>query len=109
VPARIDPYTLDLLATVSTRARLAALTVTDLDRPTATTDWDIRALLSHLVGGNLRFARALRGEPADWPTRDEEPITSPLEEFDTMSTPPPPAGSLTRSTPCSACGLPATM
>jgi uncharacterized protein (TIGR03086 family) len=85
VPARIDAYTLDRLATVSTRARVATLTVADLDRPTATTDWDIRTMLSHLVGGNLRFAQALRGEPADWPTRDEEPITSPLEEFDTSA------------------------
>jgi uncharacterized protein (TIGR03086 family) len=82
VPARIDTYTLDRLATASTRERLATLTVTDLDRPTTTTDWDIRTLLSHLVGGNLRFAQALRGEPVDWPTRDQEPVTSPIEEFD---------------------------
>ncbi len=82
MPAVIDFYTLDRLATASTRARLATLTVPDLDRPSACTGWDIRTLLSHLVGGNIRFAQALRGQPADWPTRDEEPISSPLEQFD---------------------------
>lgn len=80
--SRIDPYTLDRLATASLRARLTALTGADLDRPTQITDWDIRGLMSHLVGGNIRFAQALRGEPADWPTRDEEPVASPLGEFD---------------------------
>lgn len=82
MPARIDFATLDRLATVSTRARLATLSMADLDRPSACTGWDLRTLLSHLVGGNTRFAQALRGEPADWPTRDAEPVASPLAEFD---------------------------
>ena len=82
MPGRIDTYALDKAATDSMRERLAALTTADLDRPTATTDWDVRALLAHLVGGNIRFAQALRGELPDWPTRDQEPITSPLGEFD---------------------------
>lgn len=82
MPIRIDFDTLDRLATASTRARLAPLTVADLDRPSPCAGWDIRTLLSHLVGGNLRFAQALRGEPADWPARDSEPVTSPLAEFD---------------------------
>ncbi|HEY7050096.1 MAG TPA: TIGR03086 family metal-binding protein [Jatrophihabitantaceae bacterium] len=78
----IDTYTLDRRATALMRERLTALTDADLDRPTVTTDWDIRGLMSHLVGGNIRFAEALRGEPADWPTRDEEPVATPLGEFD---------------------------
>jgi uncharacterized protein (TIGR03086 family) len=82
VPERIDFTTLDRLATASTRARLANLSMADLDRPSACTGWDIRTLLSHLVGGNIRFAQALRGEQADWPTRDAEPVASPLAEFD---------------------------
>jgi len=82
VPARIDFATLDRLATASTRARLANLSIADLDRPSTCTGWDIRTLLSHLVGGNIRFGQALRGEAADWPTRDAEPVASPLEEFD---------------------------
>lgn len=83
--ARIDFATLDRLATVSTRARLAHLSVADLDRPSTCAGWDIRTLLSHLVGGNIRFARALRGEPANWATRDAEPVASPLAEFDTSA------------------------
>jgi uncharacterized protein (TIGR03086 family) len=79
---RIDFATLDRLATELMRARLAALTVADLDRPSGCTGWDIRNLLSHLVGGNRRFAQALRGEPADWPSRDAEPVLTPLQEFD---------------------------
>jgi uncharacterized protein (TIGR03086 family) len=86
VPATIDVYTLDRLATQAMRARLAQLAEPDLDRPTPTTEWDIRTLLAHLVGGNRRFAQALRGESADWPTRDEETVTSPLGEFDESAT-----------------------
>lgn len=63
MPARIDLYTLDRLATVTTRARLATLTAADLDRPSPCVGWNIRNLLSHLVGGNLRFGQALRGQP----------------------------------------------
>lgn len=82
MPAAIDFATLDRLATEATRARLTQLTVGDLDRPSPCVGWDIRTLLSHLVGGNLRFAQALRGEPADWPSRDREPVITPLTEFD---------------------------
>lgn len=82
MPPKTDFVTLDRLATAATRARLANLTVADLDRPSGCTGWDIRNLLSHLVGGNIRFAQALRGEPADWPSRDTEPVASPLAEFD---------------------------
>jgi uncharacterized protein (TIGR03086 family) len=82
---RIDYATLDRHATESMRARLANLTVADLDRPSGCSGWDIRNLLSHLVGGNIRFAQALRGEPADWPTRDAEPVLTPLAEFDTSA------------------------
>jgi uncharacterized protein (TIGR03086 family) len=85
VNARIDPATFDCLATDSTRARLTGLSVADLDRPASTTDWDIRTLLSHLVGGNIRFAQALRGDAVDWPTRDSEPVATPLAEFDATS------------------------
>ncbi len=82
---RIDFIELDRLALAATRARLASLTVADLGRPSGCVGWDIRTLLAHLVGGNIRFAQALRGEPADWPSRDAEPVTSPLAEFDTSA------------------------
>lgn len=79
---RIDFFTLERLAMAFTRARLTRLTVADLDLPSPCAGWDVRAVLAHLVGGNIRFAQALRGEPADWATRDSEPIATPLEEFD---------------------------
>lgn len=85
MPERIDTYTLDRLATASTRARLATLTAADLDLPSPCAGWDVRAVLSHLVGGNIRFAQALRGEPVDWGSRDAEPVATPLEEFDASS------------------------
>jgi uncharacterized protein (TIGR03086 family) len=77
-----DLYALDRLAIESTRSRVAALTDADLVRPSVCTGWDVRAVLSHLVGGNIRFAQALRGEPANWPTRDAEPVTDALVQFD---------------------------
>lgn len=78
----LDPSTFDQRAIASTRSRLTTLTPADLDRPSACAGWDIRTLLAHLVGGNWRFARALRGQPVDWATRDEEPVGSALAEFD---------------------------
>lgn len=34
-----------------------------MDLPTPCTDWDVRALLTHLVGGNVRWAALPQGEP----------------------------------------------
>jgi uncharacterized protein (TIGR03086 family) len=78
----LDPALFDELAIASTRARLAALTVADLGRPSVCAGWTVRDLLAHLVGGNLRFAQALRGERPHWESRDSESVTSPLAEYD---------------------------
>jgi uncharacterized protein (TIGR03086 family) len=80
-----DLYELDRLAIKSTRVRVVALTEADLDRPSVCSGWDVQAVLSHLVGGNIRFAQALRGESADWPTRDSEPIPDALAQFDSSA------------------------
>jgi hypothetical protein len=71
VPAHIDPYIFDQRAIEATRARLATLTVSDLDRPSTCSGWDIRAVLAHLVGGNIPSPRhyavsRLIGRPGTW-------------------------------------------
>ena len=39
------------------------VTPAQLGLPTPCADWDVRALLAHLVGGNLRYAALTRGAP----------------------------------------------
>jgi len=78
----LDTFDLDRLATAAMRARLSTLGSADLDLPTPCDGWAIRNMLAHLVGGNIRFGQALRGEAADFGTRDDEVVTSPLGEFD---------------------------
>ena len=47
--------------------------------PTPCSDWDVRALLTHLVGGNLRYAALARGEPMrQGPARGGNPATDLL-------------------------------
>ncbi len=41
---------------------VAAVAPDQWDRPTPCTDWTVRQLVNHLVGGNRIFARVLRGE-----------------------------------------------
>ena len=44
---------------------VAAVPPGEWDAPTPCTDWDLRALVAHLAGGNRRVAAGLRGEPFD--------------------------------------------
>lgn len=41
---------------------IAGITPDQLTLPTPCTDWDARALLNHMVAGNLRFARLAEGQ-----------------------------------------------
>jgi uncharacterized protein (TIGR03086 family) len=61
-----------------TTALLADLTPTDLDRPTPCTDWDLRALLAHMVGQNHGFAAAV----ADPDTPAEAFAPGPPDEWE---------------------------
>jgi uncharacterized protein (TIGR03086 family) len=82
----VDPVALDRLAIASTRLRLAGLRAGDLSRPTVNVGWDVRALVAHLVGGCLLYAGTVRGESVDWATRDGQPVTDPLGQFDAAAT-----------------------
>jgi uncharacterized protein (TIGR03086 family) len=42
---------------------VAAVTPDQWDRPTPCTDWTVRQLVNHVVGGNRLVVRVLRGEP----------------------------------------------
>ncbi|MBW4720712.1 TIGR03086 family metal-binding protein [Saccharothrix obliqua] len=44
------------------RPLVAAVTPADLDRPTPCADWDLRALLAHMIGQDHGFAAAVRAD-----------------------------------------------
>lgn len=44
---------------------IAAVTPDDYGRPTTCTEWDVRALLDHMIGAITIFPAMLRGEPPD--------------------------------------------
>jgi uncharacterized protein (TIGR03086 family) len=62
--------TVDQLARVldDAGALVAAVDGEQWAGPTPCTDWDVRQLVNHLVGGNLLFAAALSGSPKGWST-----------------------------------------
>jgi uncharacterized protein (TIGR03086 family) len=47
--------------------RIARLSPDQLSRPTPCTEWDVRDLLNHMIGGNWMFARAANGEQVERP------------------------------------------
>ena len=61
-------------------ARLVdGVTPDQMDLPTPCSAWDVRTLLSHLVGGNYRWAALARGEPMRrGPEQGGEPAADPL-------------------------------
>ncbi len=72
----MDPLTqLDLLAPPLAKV-VAGITPGDLDRPTPCTEFTVRGVLEHMIGGAAMFAAAYRG------TTPAEPDTSdPLAAF----------------------------
>lgn len=53
-------------AYVSAEKVVAGVQPTDYSRPTPCADWDVRALLSHLIGAVAGFPVMLRGEQPNW-------------------------------------------
>lgn len=56
--------------TVDAASRLIAGVGSDeLSRPTPCSDWDVKALLNHMIGGNYAFAEALAGKKIEPPAQ----------------------------------------
>lgn len=60
----LDPVEAHDRALEATAAIVAAINPGQLDLPTPCADFDVRALLGHLVGGNRRFVAVAHCEPA---------------------------------------------
>src|SRR5438445_4595232 len=76
-----DP--IDLLERTARAANqvVAGVKVDQLDDPTPCTEWTVRDLLNHLVGGTTRFASAMSGAPMG--DRDATYLTGdPTGDFD---------------------------
>lgn len=52
-------------ATLEFEGRLRAVRQDDWTRPTPCTEWDVHALVNHVIGGNLRYTMLLHGASAD--------------------------------------------
>jgi uncharacterized protein (TIGR03083 family) len=62
----MDLLDLDRRALADTGAHVRALGPDDLTRPTPCTEWDVRALLNHVLGNNHLYAAAVEGAAVDW-------------------------------------------
>lgn len=71
-PALGRALDLDRAALAHLAGLVDRVTADDLARPTPCAGWDVHALLDHVVGGNVLYARAAFGEGADWGTRSDD-------------------------------------
>lgn len=60
-------------ATTWTQGKIASLTPEQLDAQTPCEDWDVRALLNHLLAGQRMFVRSARGEERAAPPSGQPP------------------------------------
>jgi uncharacterized protein (TIGR03086 family) len=79
----MDLLDLDRRALASTRAFVARTRPAQLGLPTPCADWDVRALLNHVLGGNDLYAVAAGGGAVDWTRREEDRVgDDPLGAYD---------------------------
>jgi uncharacterized protein (TIGR03086 family) len=75
-----DPRNLHRRAGDMASEVIAHVRPAQLGRATPCSEWDLRALINHVVGGNLRFTAMVTGEPG--PGADDDVLGSdPLESF----------------------------
>jgi len=65
VTASRDPLELLVVANDEFAQRLRLVGPDDWRRPTPCSEWDVRALVNHVVGGNVRYQLLLHGAPTE--------------------------------------------
>src|SRR3954464_8500005 len=65
VTASRDPLELLVVANDEFARRLRLVEPGDWQRPTPCSEWDVRALVNHVVGANVRYQMLLRGAATD--------------------------------------------
>lgn len=74
----MDLKDLDRRALTSTATFVSATKAEQLGDSTPCEGWDVRALLNHVIGGNLMFGAAVAGEGPDWSTRENDRVGNDL-------------------------------
>src|SRR2546423_1837109 len=63
---------------------VGSVSADELSKPTPCEGWDVRALVTHMIGTNGRFATALRGAPAPAaPAADADMVAAYAASADT--------------------------
>lgn len=74
----MDLLDLDRKALDTTRTFVHGTTHSQLGLPTPCAEWDVRALLNHILGNNHLYAAAASGDAVDWSTRDHDRVGDEL-------------------------------